>query len=183
MIGSCSSRVSDWELGHLVGSALGGLGMMSSQVAGLPTGSQSLTLELHEPITHPTKSTEHRRQLGRHGRPEALKEGRPMRDLRNGWELGDALCMYVPVARVGAVLSEWRRVSLTGRYTYTCSFYRETEVVWKVRRRCQIGHFVTSVRAQTCGRLRSSVGHRTNPQPWQVHSPHCGECTRVLVAF
>ena len=30
---------------------------------------------------------------------------------------------HVPVARVGAVLSEWRRVSLTGRYTYTCSFY------------------------------------------------------------
>ena len=36
---------------------------------------------------------------------------------------------HVPVARVGAVLSEWRRVSLTGRYTYTWVFYRETEVV------------------------------------------------------
>ena len=34
---------------------------------------------------------------------------------------------HVPVARVGAVLSEWSRVSLTGRYTYTCSFYRETD--------------------------------------------------------
>ena len=40
VVGSCGSRTSDWELGHLVGSALGVSGMMSSQV-----------VEPHEPTT------------------------------------------------------------------------------------------------------------------------------------
>jgi len=35
----------------------------------------------------------------------------------------------VPVAHGAAMFREWRRVTLTGRYTYVCDFYRETEVV------------------------------------------------------
>ena len=66
--------------------------------AGLPVR----ILEAHERITHPTKSTEHRRRLP----SEALQEGRPMRDLRNGWELGDALWICT---RCGRELgSAWR---------------------------------------------------------------------------
>ena len=35
--------------------------------------------------------------------------------------------------------------------------------VWKVRRRCQIGHFVTSVRARLCVPSQLLHGHRTRP--------------------